>query len=133
MTKGERKISDSYVSPVNWYLASYLLRFRVIGENEDKPNNRYLAWENTIIIKANDPEEAYEKAIEEAKLNAELYKNTNGKMVEFVFEGLTSLLAIYNELEDGAEISWKEYENTDLKTIQGWVKQKEELEVFDKD
>ncbi len=53
----------------------------------------FLAWENTIIIKANDPEEAYKKAIEVAKLH-EPYKNTDGEMVEFVFEGLTSLLAI---------------------------------------
>ena len=53
-------------------------------------------------------------------------------MVEFVFEGLTSLIAIYEELEDGAEIIWQEHENKTLKTIQGWVKKKEELEVFDR-
>lgn len=50
-----------------------------------------------------------------------------------VFESLTSLLPIYEELEDGAEIVLKEYKNKSVKKAQSWVKPKEQLEVFRED
>jgi len=129
--KKNKKYQSKDVSPVDWYLACYIHRFKVIGEKEDKPNNRFTAWENTILIKAKGPEEAYNKAIEEAKTGCEPYKNTDGEMVKFVFEGLTSLIPIYENLEDGTEIAWAEYENRTLKKIRSWIKDKAELEVFE--
>ena len=129
--KNKVKTFDNNLSPVDWYIASYLLRFEVIGEKKEKPNSRYSAWENTIIIKAVNPEEAYKKAVKKGKSEAQPYKNTDGVMVQFIFEGLTSLNPIYEELEDGAEISWTEHEGKALKTIRGWTKKKKELEAFE--
>jgi hypothetical protein len=60
------------------------------------------------------------------------YLNTSGEKVRFTFEGLTSLIAIYDDFEDGSEISWSEYENRTARKIKSWVKAKEDLEVFDR-
>ena len=122
------------VSPVNWYVASILMRFEWYDENQDNLNRRCLAWENQIIVKATNPEEAYVKAVEHGKLHeeGEVWEVDNEKRKgRWRFEGLTSLLAIYDELEDGAEIVWKRYENRSVKKVKSWVKPKEELEVFD--
>lgn len=48
-----------------------------------------------------------------------------------MLDGLTSLLPIYDELEDGTEILWEEHTNRTIKKVKSWVKEKHELEVFD--
>ncbi len=124
---------DVNVSPVGWYAASILLRSEIEGENEDNLNRRCIAWENYHIIKADNPNEAYKKAVKLGKFQENKYTNTEGKNVLWIFEGLTMLVPIYEELKDGAEIGWTEHENKAVKTIKNLVKPKDELEVFQKD
>jgi hypothetical protein len=134
------KVKDKHwsknISPVDWYVAFILVRFEWYDEDKSHTSRRCLAWENQILIKANNPEEAYAKAIELGEAQEE-----NGEMWEvgnkerkrkgrWRFEGLTSLIPLYDELQDGAEISWKEHKNCTVKKIQSRVKQKETLEVF---
>ncbi|HQU83693.1 MAG TPA: DUF4288 domain-containing protein [Pyrinomonadaceae bacterium] len=128
--KSEEKYSIESISPVNWYIAGILLRFEVVGVKELQPNNRFLSWENKHLIKAETPDEAYEKALKLGKESEDDYINPDGENVRWVFEGLTGLLPIYEELEDGAEIIWIKRENKTLKTIRKLAKNKEELEVF---
>ena len=103
-------------------------------EDKEDPNRRCVTWENQILIKARNPEEAYHKAIEQGKLHEdsefweEGNKNRKGK---FIFEGLTTLLAIYDKFEHGSEITWSERRNRKVKTIKKRVKTKDELEVFE--
>lgn len=123
-----------YISPVGWYVASVLVRFEWYDEDKNNPNRRCLAWENQILIKAKSPEEAYAKAVEYGELHAEgeAWETDNqARKGKWQFEGLTSLLAIYDELEDGAEITWKRYENRSVKKVKSWVIPKAELEVFE--
>lgn len=127
----KRKYKSKDVSPVGWYIASYLQRFVFIGEDNENPAKRYSAWENTIIVRANDPDEAYKKAVKQAKLGCKPYTNTDGQRVQFVYEGLTSLLPIYEDLADGCEIMWAEHNNRTLKKLRSWVKDKDDLEVFE--
>ena len=118
------------MSPVGWYIASYLERLVVIGEDNENPKKRFLIWENTIIIKAKNPDEAYKKAIKEAGPGYISTITVDGKKAKWVFEGLTSLLPIYEKLEDGAEIMWKDHRMRTLGKIRRWAKLKKELEVF---
>jgi hypothetical protein len=127
----KRKYKSKDISPVDWYIASYIHRFIVIGEDNEDLKKRFLAWKNTIIIKAKSPDEAYKKAIKIGKQGCKPYTNTDGERVRFVFEGLTTLLPIYEDLEDGAEILWAEHKNRSLKKIRRWIKSKKELEVFE--
>lgn len=47
------------------------------------------------------------------------------------FDGLTSLVAVYEEIEDGAEIIWREYQGKAVRSIQARVRTKQQLEAFD--
>jgi|SRR5882724_601054 len=127
-----KKIPYRNKSPFGWWIASYIERFEH-EDDGDNPNRRCIAWENTIIIKAKDREAAFRKANRIGRSGLEPYKNTDGKMVRWIYEGLTSLLPIYEELEDGAEILWKEHRNRSVKKIKSLVRAKEKLETFDDD
>lgn len=127
--KNERDF-DANISPVDWYVAGVLLRIEVGEKDKKNENRRCDAWENKILVKAKNPEEAYRKAVKFGKLEESKYLNPNGEKVKFTFEGLTTLIPIYDEFEDGSEIIWIEHENKAVKTIKSWVKPKEKLEVF---
>ncbi len=133
MTNSRKEKPYAFVSPINWYIAGIMIRFEGNGENQSNSNRRCLAWENQHLIKAKNPDEAYKKALKIGKESEDEYVNTDGENVKWVFEGLTTLIALYEDLEDGAEIIWIEHENKAVKTIKGWIKSKENLEVFQKD
>jgi hypothetical protein len=118
---------DSDISPVGWYVASYQLRFVELQRpgNHD-PERRFLTWENTILIKASSLDEAYDKAVAFGNEHTEPYHGgPNAVDVQWLFEGITELLPIYEALEDGSEISWRE-ETKALKTLQKRVISKEQ-------
>jgi len=124
------------LNPVGWYVATYIERFEFPDEDTSDPERRCRAWKNTILIKAKSPEEAYRKAVQEATLTSDTeWTKDNGRIKggRLVFEGLTSLLPIYDKLEDGSEIFWEDYPRSKVKTIKGMIRQKSELEAFSKE
>ena len=127
-----RKIPYRNKSPYGWWIASYLERFEYEGEDKSNLNRRCFAWENTILIRAPNREQAYRKAIKFGSIaNGSRARNqTTGRKGRWCFEGLTSLLPIYDKLEDGEEVLWKEHRNRTVKTIKSWVKRKKDLETF---
>jgi Domain of unknown function (DUF4288) len=124
-----RRLHSSSYSPVGWYVASYIHRFIVLAEQNDVPGKRFTIWENTVLVKATTPTEAYEKAVRVGKQGCKPYANGLGQRVRFVFEGLTSLLPVYEDIADGSEISWMS-RSLQLKTVKAKVKSKLELEAF---
>ena len=114
---------------VNPNYASYVLRFVELDwTDKDDPEARFLTWENTILVQAANLDEAYDKTVEIAMRHTAPYKGgANGVDVQWVFEGITELLPIYEELEDGAEIAWTERHPRKLKTIRGWARKKDEF------
>ncbi len=119
-------------SSYGWWIASYILRFQFSEENSENPNRRCLAWENTVLVKAKNREGAYRKALRIGRDNEGLEESSvRGRKGTWRFDGLTSLLPIYEELEDGCEILWREHDGRSVKTIRNLVKSKSQLEAFD--
>ena len=118
------------VAPNGWYVASYLLRFIELSEEgNDDPEKRFITWENTILVKARSMNEAYDKAVKVAKKETEPYKGgPDGVDVQWVFEGITDLLPIYEELADGAEIMWAKHAPRKLRNIRQRARTKDELQ-----
>jgi len=107
-----------------WYLADIVEQITV----EDDP--RHLIHINLILIRAGSPEEAHQEALRlgaEAELANE---NPQGKTVSIRFQGLNELTVIDDELEHGAELSYREIQTTDGSSIQVWTKPKEQLNIF---
>jgi len=118
-------------SPTGWWIASYIER--AVWDDAPGPGDasRCTAWENTIILKAKDRDSAYSKAVRLGSSNKSTFSDDAGKRTgRWVFEGLTSLLPIYDDLSDGAEVLWRDQSGKALKSIRAMVKKKGELEAF---
>lgn len=120
---------DKNISPVGWYVGSYLLRFIEIEDTDNQNLNRcYTAWENTIILQADNLDDAYDTLVEHVRMETEPYKGgLEAIPVKWEFEGVTQLMPIYEKLEHGTEIMYEEYENRQLKTLRKWVRSKGEF------
>jgi len=119
---------DKNVSPVGWYVGSYLLRFVELDDKErNDPERRFLSWENTVIVKAKSLDSAYTKVERIGKSQTKPYRGgpPPGVRVQWEYLGITDLLPIYEELEDGAEIAWTERPSRKLRTLKQWVRPKD--------
>lgn len=120
---------DKNISPVGLYIGSYLIRFIEINDKGNfDPEKRFLSWENTVIVTAKNLDEAFDKVEIIAKSDTKPYKGgPEGVPVQWVYEGITELLPIYEELEDGAEIMWCENNPRKLKNLKKIVRNKEDF------
>lgn len=111
---------SSETSPVGWYVGSYLLRFVELNESgNDDPDASFLVWENTVIVQAEGLDEAFRKVEAVGLAQTKPYQGgpEGGVPVQWIFEGITDLLPIYEHLEDGAEIMWAEHESVKLSKL----------------
>jgi len=115
---------DKNISPVGWYIGTYLARFiEIEDESNDDPEARFATWENTVIVKAITLEEAFEKVEKIGVEHAEPYKGGKaGVPVQWEYLGVTELLPIYEELEDGSEVMWGSNHPKKLKNLKSMVK-----------
>jgi len=117
---------DKNVSPVGWYLVSYILRFvELTDPQNDDEEARFTSWENTILVKADSLDHAYDKAMKIADEAAQPYKGgPNGVPVQWKLVGISDVLPIYEEIGDGAEIAWAERAPRKLRNLKQMVKPK---------
>ena len=46
------------ISPVGWYVGSYVLRFVELNDSGNSdPDRKFLVWENTVIVRAGSLDE----------------------------------------------------------------------------
>jgi hypothetical protein len=114
---------DKNLSPVNWYLVSYLLRFIELDDpRKDDDEARFMSWENTILVNATSLGHAYEKGVKVARANAKPYQGGRKAVpVQWKLVGITQALPVYEALEDGCEIAWAERAPRKLKTLKQMV------------
>ena len=119
------------ISPVDWYFGSYLLRFvEVEKPGRNDPDKRFIAWENTVLVKAKSLDSAYTKVERIGKAAAKPYRGgPEGVRVMWEYVGVTELVPVYEPIADGAEIAWANHGSRKLKTLKCWVKRKREFRV----
>jgi hypothetical protein len=108
---------------------SYLLRFVELANKRNyQLRSRFLTWENTVIVKARNLDHAYDRVVSIAKRHTKPYKGGRDAVdVQWLFEGVTELLPIYERLRDGSEIMRTEHRPQALKNIRKRVRKKEEF------
>lgn len=107
-----------------WYLADIVVEITVEGAEENSIES------NLKLVRADSPEEAYEKAMLLGKDEEISYDNTDGAKVTFRFRGLRDLYVIYDELEHGAEILYWKYDGLSEDALTKMITPKEQLSVF---
>lgn len=116
-------------SPTGWWLFREVEYWVSNRQMKLTPTSRCPVWENTRILQAKNREEAFKKALRLARPGYP--SKTDGG--EWRFGGISQLLPIYEELEDGAEIMWDKLGSLSLGRIQRIVKSKLQLSVFNDD
>ena len=91
------------------------------------PTSRCHVWVNTRLLRARNREQAYRKAVRLGRVG----HPSETKGGEWRFAGISMLLPIYEEIEDGAEILWDDHGLMEVQRIEKLVKTKEQLPVFD--
>jgi len=107
-----------------WYLARLVEQITVEGD----PRN--VVHTNLVLVRADSPEEAYQKAIELGAQGEQTYENPQGQRVSTRFRGLHDLGVIHDPLEHGGELEYREDLDMDEAAIEKWVCSKEDLSVF---
>ena len=94
----------------NWYITEIVEKCESVERNKEKDLRRVTTQGNHHLIKASSPEKAYDKAVKIGKEGEYKFTNTDKIEMEWIFVGIGELLPIYDDnIEDGAEIMWKDY------------------------
>lgn len=93
-----RQSNRSATSPTGWWIAGLLQR------NPDKDLAPF--WNNHRLVRAADWKTAFKRATEMGQSDADVGNAAFGEGHAFI--GVTDLVPIYDEFEDGAEILWEE-------------------------
>src|SRR6185437_5125252 len=117
---------DGVFIPENteWFIGELVEEFKAVNQTEN------LVHINTILIRADSPEIAYQKALTLGEETNRVFINTDGIEVRVNFRGLRGLYPVYDRLEDGAELLYEERKGISDEEIAKMVKPKEELAVF---
>jgi hypothetical protein len=110
-----------------WWIFREVTQWISKRQKKLSPTSRCLVWENTRLICARNREQAYRKALKLGRLG----HPSKTKGGEWRFAGISMLLPVYEEIEDGAEILWTDYGALPIRTIKKLVKMKRQLSVFD--
>jgi hypothetical protein len=107
-----------------WYLAWLVEEITV----EDDPRN--IVHTNLMLVRADSPDEAYERAIDLGKQAEISYENPDGKSVVCAFRGIRDMNVIHDELEHGAELNYEEKVGVTNDDIERLLTPRERLTIF---
>ncbi len=113
-------------SETGWWVFNEVQQWVSNGKRRLSRASRCLVWVNTRIVRAKDRDEAYQKALAFGRLG----HPSKARGGEWRFAGISMLLPIYEDLEDGAEILWTDRGRIPLARIKKLVKTKRQLSVF---
>lgn len=114
-------------SDAKWYVAELIEEIRV----ED--DSRTVVHCNLVLVRADSPEEAYQRALDLGRKCEATYDNLEGKEVTITFRGLRELNVVHDKLEHGAELLYAQHVGLRPDQIEGLVRRQEELGVFSAD
>ena len=114
---------DHTRSTTGWWIGSYIERF----DNPEEPSDAPLfVNENFILLRAVHFDEAFSK-LEEHRDVGNAFSTWGGRKGRWSFAGFSSLLPIYEELEDGCELLWRRLEGYSNENIAEMVVGREAL------
>src|SRR5262249_1812376 len=83
-----------------------------------------------MLVRADSPDEAYERALELGNQLEMSYKNPDGKSVACAFRGIREMNVIHDELEHGAEINYEEKVGVLSDDIERMLRRSDHLTIF---
>ena len=110
--------------PTYWYVATLIIVSRV----ENKPEDSKVCAEQIRLLRAQDADEAYEKALQLGHAEEHSYINMNGNTLFWEFVGLENLEQLEEKrIRDGREIRNRFFEHNKPESL---TSSKERLAVY---
>src|SRR4051812_35420947 len=106
-----------------WYIAD------LVEEIVVEDDQRNVVHCNLVLVRADSPEQAYERAVELGRDSETSYLNSQGKRVEVRFRGLCDLNVIHDGLEHGSELTYTRKVGMTPEQVARLVAPKERLSV----
>jgi hypothetical protein len=107
-----------------WYIAEVVERLKVQGDP------RAVVHVNLYLVEASGPAMAYRKALALGKAAETTYLNPRGRKVSIEFLGLRDLNVVYDRLEHGAELLYREYVGLTAAAARNLVTRRTKLSIF---
>lgn len=107
-----------------WYIAEIVMEITVAED----PRN--VVHQNFVLISANSAGAAYDKASTIGTNGETSYLNPDGKLVQIRFRGIADLDAIYEDLEDGAEVMFRYRVGVSSEELRSSIPGRERLRAF---
>ena len=107
-----------------WYVAELVMECRIEGES------RNVVHVDIVLVRADSPEEAFEKAEQLGREGEVLYLNPVNQRTVWLYRGLRDLNVIHDELEHGAELMFEERINISEGAVQEMITTKSQLNLF---
>ena len=115
-----------------WYLA-YLIEFPIIRNKKTLKIidfEKYLYWDNLVLIKASNPNLAYAKAVKYGREDEYKTINTDGDYLEWKFAGVHELVEIGEHIGDKVELTFNEDYEKSFREIREMIPPKRKLSAF---
>jgi hypothetical protein len=107
-----------------WYIGELIMEITVAEAA------RNVVHRNLVLIRADSPDEAYNKALSFGQKAQTSYLNPQDRLVQTRFRGVSKLDVMYEDLEDGAELTFEEQVGVPKEAIEQSIPPKEKLRVF---
>ena len=109
-----------------WFVAELIMEIIVHGAS------RNVVHRNLILIRAAQPEVAYQRACYWGNRAETCYENPLGQSVEIKFRGISKLDVVVDPLIDGGEVYFEESVGVTPEQLASWIVPKEQLQAFKK-
>jgi len=113
----------------DWFLVSLVEYCSPDGATQDDDNARSEVWENLYLINAVSIQDAYDKAVELGTSECQGMNSRRENAAsdgEWRLVGVSELIPVYEDIEDGSELLWTNHESIPLSKAREMVKPKEE-------
>lgn len=115
----------AYISKdAKWYIAELVMECLI----EKEPRN--VVHVNIVLVRADSPSSAFEKAEQLGKESEDSYLNPTNQKTVWIYRGLRALDVIHDELEHGAELMYEEKIDVSEDAVQDMITTKSEINVF---
>jgi hypothetical protein len=107
-----------------WYIAELVMECQIEEEL------RNVVHVNIVLVRADSPQEAFEKAEQLGKESEDSYINEKNQQATWCYRGLRALNVIHDDLEHGAELMFEEKIGVSEHEVQDMLRHKSQLNVF---
>ncbi|MBC7969022.1 MAG: DUF4288 domain-containing protein [Verrucomicrobia bacterium] len=119
----------AYIPPyipkdAKWYIAELVMECQIEGESSN------VVHIDIVLVRADSPKEAFEKAEQLGREGEDSYLNPNDQRATWIYRGLRDLNVVHDELEHGTELMFEEKIGLSEDEVKALLTSKSQLNIF---